>query len=386
MWKTVDELCFKSKNLYNYANYIIRQEFIKNNKFIGYYDMKKELKTHDPFKELGSQASQQVLELLDRNWKSFFKAIKDWSKNPNKYLGRPKLPKYKDKNGRNNIILSNIQCKIVDGILKFSWKPFRQFCIPTKVQGKLMHVRFIPKGGHYVMEIVYQIDVPKCDSNNKRIIGIDLGVDNFATVSNNIGLKPFIINGKIIKSINQYYNKKKAKLQSDLMLKHKQHWSKRLEKLTHKRNNKVQNYLHKTSRYIINWVVQNKIDTIVIGRNKFWKQNSNMSKKVNQNFINIPFETFINILKYKCENIGIKFIETEENYTSGTSFLDDESPIKENYNKGRRIQRGLFESNNGILINADLNGSYQIIRKVFAEAFVNAIEGVHLHPIRLNVI
>jgi len=385
MFKTIDELCFKSKNLYNYANYIIRQEFIFNHNYINYYDMKKELKTHDPFKDLGSQASQQTLEVLDRSWKSFFVAIKDWSKYPQKYLGRPRLPNYKKKDGRNIVIVSNTQSKIADGFLKFSWKPFRSFKTPTKVQGKLMQVRFVPRSNHYIMEIVYQINVPECIICFNRCMGIDLGINNFATISNNIGMQPFIINGRIVKSINQYYNKKKANLQSGLMLKHKKHWSNRLQRLTDKRNNKVKYFLHKSSKYIIEWAFKNKIDTIVVGRNKFWKQNSNMGKKVNQSFTNIPFEVFIEKLKYKAENIGIKIIETEESYTSGTSFLDNELPIKENYNKSRRIHRGLFRSNTRELINADLNGAYQIMKKVFPNTFVDGIEGVHLHPIRVNI-
>ena len=386
MFKIVDELCFKSKNLYNYANYIIRQEFIINHNYINYYDMKKELKTHEPFKDLGSQASQQVLEKLDKNWKSFFVAIKDWTKYPNKYLGRPRIPKYKKKDGRNIVILSNIQFKIENALVKFSWKPFRKFKIPTRVQGKLMQIRFVPKTSHYIMEIVYQIDVPEVTIESKNIVGIDIGIDNFATISNNIGVQPIIINGRDVKSINQYYNKKKAELQSDVKVRYNQDWSNRLQRLTDKRNNKIDYFLHNASRKIIDWCIFYKIDTIIIGKNDNWKQRSKMSKKVNQSFIQIPHAMFIEKLKYKAENKGIKVICTEESYTSGTSFLDGELPIKANYDKSRRIKRGLFESNDGELINADLNGAYQIIRKVFPNTFVDGIEGVHLHPIRLNVV
>jgi len=386
MFKTIDELCFKSKNLYNYANYIVRQEFIFNHKYINYYDMKKELKTHAPFKDLGSQAAQQVLEVLDKNWKSFFIAIKDYSKHPDKYLGRPKIPKYKNKDGRNIVILSNIQFKIENALLKFSWKPFRKFKIPTKVQGKLMQVRFVPRASHYVMEIVYQIDVPDVNHNSKNIVGIDIGIDNFATISNNIGVKPIIINGRSIKSINQYYNKKKSEIQADLKVRHKMDWSNKLQRLTDKRNNKVNYFIHNASRKIIDWCLFYGIDTIVVGKNDNWKQESKMSKKVNQNFVQIPHALFIDKLTYKAENRGIKVICTEESYTSGTSFLDGESPVKSNYNKGRRIKRGLFKSNTDKLINADLNGAYQIIKKVFPNVFSNGIEGVHLHPFRLNVI
>lgn len=383
----IDSLCFSSKNLYNYANYIIRQEFINNNKWIRDNELDKLLQQHETYKELGSQASQKTLQLLDKNWKSFFVAIKDWNKHPDKYLNRPRLPKYKDKNGRSALILKNIQCSIIDGYLKFSWKPLKHLngLFRTKVKGKLLQVRFVPHKSHYTMEIVYETEVPECNLESSRIIGIDLGVDNFATVSNNAGLQPFIVNGRIIKSMNQYYNKKKAELQSELMLNNKKHWSNRLQQLTDKRNNKIQYFIHKASKYIVDWCVLYEIDTVIIGRNKLWKQDSKMSKKVNQEFISIPFEVFIRTLKYKCENNGIRFIETEESYTSGTSFLDGELPIKENYDKSRRIKRGLFKSAKNIIINADLNGSYQIMKKVFPDVFANGIEGAGLHPIRVNL-
>lgn len=388
MWKTIDNLCFKTKNLYNYANYIVRQEFINNNKYIGYYDLKKELKTHESFRDIGSNVGQETIATLSRNWKSFFVSIKDWSQNKEKYLGRPKLPKYLNKDGRFILVLDNNKYKLIDGYIYFCWKPLKQFNnqIKTNITSKPMQIRFTPKGGNYVLEIVYQIVVPDQPVTSANIIGIDLGVNNFATISNNIGVEPIIINGKVIKSMNQYYNKKKANIQSELKLKENKDWSNKLQKLTNKRNNKVNDFLHKTSKYIIGYCFQNNIDTIVIGRNKKWKQESSMSKKVNQNFISIPYEQFISKLKYKCENKGIRFIETEESYTSGTSFLDGELPCKENYDKSRRIQRGLFKTDSGILINADLNGAYQIIKKVFPNEFSNGIEDVRLHPVRLNVI
>ena len=387
-WKLIDDLCFKSKNLYNYANYIIRQEFINNNRWIHYNELFQLCKESESYKEMGSNVGQQTLKILDKNWKSFFVAIKDWKKYPDKYLGRPKLPKYKDKEkGRNILGIDNIKFAIKDGYLRFSWsklKPLNNI-FKTNAYGRLMQVRFIPKRSHYVLEIVYEIDMPETCLDSNRIIGIDLGINNFATVSNNSGLMPFIINGKTIKSMNQYYNKKKAEFQSDLKKKHNKDWSNRLQQLTDKRNNKINDYLHKTSKYIIDWCIKNNIDIILIGKNINWKQESKMSKKVNQNFVSIPYDLFIEKLKYKCENVGIKFITTEESYTSGTSFLDNELPTKENYNKKRRVYRGLFKSNDGRLINADLNGAYQIIKKVIPNAFVEGIEGVGLHPVRVNI-
>lgn len=389
IWNLVDELCFKSKNVYNYSNYIIRQEFIKNNKWIRYNELAGIIKDTEPYKDLGSNVGQQTLKLLDQNWKSFFASIKEWGKNPEKYLGRPKLPKYKNvQNGRFILVIDNIKFCIQDGYLRFSWKPLKSLnnIFKTKVNGKPMQVRFIPRGNNYVLEIVYEVDVPEININSANIASIDIGIDNFATISNNIGVKPIIINGKSVKSINQYYNKKKAEWQADLKVNHKMDWSNRLQRLTNKRNNKVDDFIHKASKYIINWCVLNNIDTIVVGRNKNWKQKSNMSKKVNQNFTQIPHALFIQKLAYKAENVGIKLIETEESYTSGTSFLDGEEPNKNNYNKERRIHRGLFKSNGSELINADLNGAYQIMKKVFPDAFVNGIEGAGSHPVRLNVI
>lgn len=387
LYEIFDELCFKSKNLYNYANYIIRQEFINNKNYIKYKDLTFQLKHSESFKDLGSNSSQHTLKMLDKSWKSFFVAIKDWSKNPSKYLGKPKLPKYKKKDGRYICILTNMQSQIKDGYLYFAFKPLKPFnnLIRTKVKDKHMQTRIIPKGSCYVLEIVYQKEIELKEVKSKNIIGIDLGLNNFATITNNIGLKPIVINGKGVKSYNQYWNKQIAKYKSLAKTNNKLDWTKRLEKLTLKRYNKIDYFMHCASKYVIDYCIENDIDTIIIGHNKEWKQESNLYKTINQGFVQIPYDLFINKLKYKCEDIGIKVIETEESYTSGTSFLDNEEPIKENYNKKRRIHRGLFKSNTGKLINSDVNGAYQIIKKVFSNAFANGIEGVGLHPIVISL-
>ena len=386
IWKVVDEYCFRSKNVYNYANYIIRQEFINNRKWIRNHDLDKMCQSADCYKELGSQAAQNIIKVLDQNWKAFFVTIKDWKKNPSKYLGRPKLPKYKNKEkGRQVLIFKNIQCSLKDGLFRIGFKPFGGYSVRTKAKGKLMQCRFVPKGNNYVMEIVYQIEVPEVQTESINICSIDLGIDNFATITNNIGIKPIAIKGNVIKSMNQYYNKQKASLQSELMLVNKKHNSKRLNKLTTKRNNKVKSWMHKISKSVIDYCILYNIDTLVCGYNVGWKQESDMGKKVNQKFVTIPFDMFVGQLKYKCENVGIRFITTEESYTSGTSFLDNESPVKANYDKSRRIHRGMFQSNNGTLINSDVNGSYQIMKKVFPNAFANGIEGVGCHPMAIKI-
>jgi putative transposase len=232
------------------------------------------------------------------------------------------------------------------------------------------------------MEIVSEVEVSDVISENKRIAGIDLGVNNLATASNNIGEQPFIINGRGLKSINQFYNKRRSELQSKLPK--GQFWSKQLEQITFKRFNRVKNYMHHASHYIVKWCVQHQIDTLVVGHNDEWKQNLRMDKVNSQNFVFIPYKMLIQQLKYKCEDVGIEFVETEESYTSGTSFLDGEVPCKENYNKRRRVKRGLFQAS-GTLINSDVNGSLQIIKKVFPNAFSYGV-GVCLTPAIINVV
>lgn len=384
----LDEFCFKSKNLYNQANYIMRQEFINNGKWIRYNELdkilKKENNDYDYRNMPSSTTSQQCLRLLDKNWTSFFRAIKDYSKNPNKYLGRPKLPKYKSKNGRNILILTYTNCKINKGIIKFP-KTFKGFYLKTKVNN-LQQVRFVPKDKYIIAEVVYKVDDVEELIDNGRYVGIDLGLDNFVTITNNCGLIPLVINGKGLKSINQYYNKQMSHYRSIAKRVNKLDYTNRMRNLTLKRNNKVEDYIHKVSRFLVDYCRNNEINTIIIGNNKNWKQNSKMSKRVNQNFISIPYCSFIQKVQYKAEEFGIQVIVTEESYTSGTSFLDNELPIKENYNKSRRKHRGLFVSNKGIKINADVNGSYQIIKKVFPKAFADGIEGVGLHPFKVNLL
>ena len=235
------------------------------------------------------------------------------------------------------------------------------------------------------MEVVTEVKVPNIqDSASNRIASIDLGVNNLVTLTNNIGQQPIIINGKIVKSINQYYNKQRAELQSNLMKRNKQHWSKTLETLTFKRNNRVKNYMHNASKRIVQWCIANQIDTLICGLNKEWKQECNMNKKTTQHFVYLPYDMLINQLEYKCQNVGIKFILHEESYTSGTSFLDGEVPCKENYDKSRRVKRGLFQASTR-LINSDVNGSLQILKKAIPNAFSYGIEGV-LTPLIISAV
>lgn len=386
MFKVIDEFCFRSKNLYNLANYIIRQEFINNHNYIKYKTMDKMLQQTKEYKALMSQSSQCLLQVLDKSWKSFMVAIKDWIQHPEKYLGKPNIPKYKKKDGRFTWFLKNNQTYIKDGYLNFRLKVFNGYKFKTNAKGRLISIRFVPKGNIYVLEIVTEVEIfDKMKKETQNICSIDLGVNNFVTMVNNIGLQPIIINGKGLKSINQHYNKTKAEIQAELQRRHKQYWSKRLNNITLKRNNRIKNIIHHTSHYIIEYCKKHSIDTLVIGLNKTWKQECKLSDKVTQNFTYIPYDMLIKQLEYKCQDEDVKLMVTDEQYTSGTSFLDNEKPIKECYNKSRRIQRGLFESNNGKLINSDVNGAFQIMKKVFPNAFANGIKGC-LTPVIINVV
>ncbi|MGG5461239.1 RNA-guided endonuclease InsQ/TnpB family protein [Clostridium sp. B9] len=444
LYKKLDDYCFKSKNLYNYANYQVRQVFIitsklskneeisneeqlfldninskvdefnklkkinydkaktkaekekkefkkkltqinyfsKDNKYLGYDFLEFLVKDGIDYKSLMAQTSQQCLQLLDKNWKSFFEAIKVWNRNKNKFSGMPKLPKYLKKNGRNLVVFTNQNCKLKDNKIKFP-TILGGFKLETKV-GNLQQVRILPRNRHFVIEVIYKQDTKEKLNDNKRYLSIDIGLNNLATICNNIGEKPIVINGKSLKSINQYYNKKTSYYKNIAKRLNNLDYTKRLNRLTIKRNNKINDYLHKASKFIIEYANELSCNTIVIGNNKDWKRESSMSKKANQNFVGIPHQKLIEMIQYKTEKYGINIVLVEESYTSGTSFIDNELPVKENYNKSRRIHRGLFLSNKGIKINADVNGAYQILKKEFPNAYANGIVGVGLHPIIVN--
>lgn len=389
------EFTHLSKNLYNHANYLVRKEFVETRKWLRYQDLDRLLKADLEFPDYRNmptaQSAQQVLRLLETNWKSFFNSIKDWSKTKDKYSGKPKLPKYKPRDGKMVLSLTNQQVKVKGDLLHFP-KSFCGFtvkprCVTLDNFEKINQIRLVPTNQTFCLEVVYSISVESdLLSDNGRYMSIDLGLDNLATVVTNIGINPIIINGKGLKSDNHYYNKKKAHYQSVANQMNNQHYTNRLYRLTQKRNLKVEDYLHKVSRYLVDFALEHQINTIVIGNNKNWKQSSSLGKVTNQAFVSIPHQKLIDKIWYKAQLCGIQVILTEESYTSGTSFLDDELPQKEFYNKERRIHRGLFVSNKGFKINADINAAFQIMKKVFPNVFTDGIEGVVLHPVRVGIV
>ena len=364
LYKELDNMSFLSKNLYNQALYRIRQEFFETGKYLNYSNIVKQLTQENQvdYVALPRKVSQWVLKQVDYNFVSFFKSLKS-----EKVKHKARIPKYLKKNGRNLLTFTNqaISTKeLKQGYLKLSGYNNKLKVLYTNIQ----QVRVVPQNNVYVVEIIYNQQEPELLSNN-NFVGVDIGLNNLATVGGN-NIKPVIINGRPLKSINQYYNKKLAKLKARQDKCNNKNVSKRkIETLTRKRNNKVKDYLHKSSRMLVNHLVSNNVSKVVVGHNKEWKQDTNMDKRNNQNFVQIPFNQFIQMLTYKARLKGIKVVTREESYTSKCSFLDNETIEKHDTYMGKRVKRGLFKSNNGRLINADLNGALNILRKEIPNAF-----------------
>lgn len=386
-WSEVDRLCFASKNLYNLANYNLRQGFIQTGIFSNYYLLDKVLKDTPEYKSLPAKVAQQTLINLEQNWRAFFAAIKEWSKQKNKFTGKPSLPNYKSKSGRHLVVYTAqavSQRLLKKGLIKLSGTCL---CFPTKVKPEeLAQVRIIPNSCCYVIEVVYDVETPTLKEDSQRIAAIDLGLNNLATLtSNQPWFQPILINGHPLKSLNQFYNKVRASLQKQAKK------SQRLTRLTHSRNNLVNDYLHKVSSFLVNKLASEKIDTLVIGYNQDWKRGSNLGRRNNQNFVSIPHSRLVGMLTYKCEKVGIKVVLQEESYTSKASFLDqdnlpvyEEKTTKKTGFTGKRICRGLYRTKSGKIINADVNASYNILRKAFPEAFSYGIESCVVQPRRVT--
>lgn len=382
----ISKLCHLSKNLYNEATYIIRQNFFDKGKWTRYNDLAFQLKSSENYKELPSQTAQQILKVVDRNWNSFFRTIKIWKKHPEKFYEMPRLPHYKKKDGEFMLIFTNQQAKIKDGMLFLPKKGSVIGNIKTRVK-ELREVRIIPKAVGYILEIIYQKEIVAPKRDKTRIAGIDLGVRNLVTIANNIGIQPVVVKGGVAKSMNQYFNKKKTGIQSEYDKQGTKNGMK-MKRLQVKRDKKMQDYLHKVSRTIVNYLVENNIGMLVIGHNDNWKQNSNIGKRNNQNFVTIPFYKLMHMLQYKTEEHGIETVLQEESHTSKCSFFDDE-PVEHHDKYIGKRKRGLFRTAKGFVINSDVNGALNIIKKAVSDAFpqgtADVIEDAVGHPLRLVV-
>lgn len=385
----IDRAAFASKNLYNAANYLVRQSFIQEGVYLTYHEMHRQMKDQEAYQALPAKVAQWVLRLLDKNWVSFFAAMEAWRKDPSRFLGRPKLPGYKDKQQGRNLLVYTIQALSAPALREGWIVPSRlEITVKTKQQA-VQQVRILPRTGFYVVEVVYEREPQPAGVDLALHAGIDVGLNNLATItSDKPGFVPRFVNGRPVKSINQFYNKRRAAHQSQLG--EEVRTSRRLERITTTRTRRIDHYLHTASRRIIALLVAEGIGTLCIGKNPNWKQEANMGRRTNQNFVSVPHARFIEMLTYKAQLVGIQVIVTEESYTSKASFLDaDPLPVYGSAGaesatfSGKRVKRGLYRAADGRHINADVNGAYNIIRKVAPEAFAQGSRGCVVHPVRL---
>src|SRR6266436_4568550 len=397
-YSVIDEAAFKSKNLYNAALYEIRQAFFHDGTYLNYNQTDKLMRSHEAYKALPAKVSQQVLVLLDKNWTAFFEARAAYEEDPSTFTGRPRLPKYKHKTEGRNILVYTVQALSKTGLKRGLIQPSM---LAIEVQTKHKHidqVRIVPRKGFYVVEVVYGKEVKQAEVNPAYYAGIDIGMNNLvALASNKPGFVPVVVNGRPVKSTNQFYNKRKAELQKQLG---HTGTTKRMERITNKRNRRIDHYMHTASKRVVDLLVKEGIGVLVIGKNDGWKQEANLGKRTNQNFVQIPHARFIAMLTYKAELVGITVKITEESYTSKASLLDlDPLPVRNNGDEkhtfsGKRVTRGLYRASNGRYINADINGAGNIIRKVAPDAFQPAegvedgkgmLESLVVHPVRVVI-
>ena len=386
LYSICDELCFKSKNLYNAALFEFRQSYFnKEEDTLTWQNINRIFNQSNQFdyRELPSKVSNTVLKKLGNNISSFCSLVKK-----SDYNKKVRLPKFLHKTDGRFIVEFNKQTfsnKRDEDNNLIICKSSLNLRIPTKVENP-QQVRIVPKTGCYVIEVIYEIKENKM-KQNQRVASIDLGLNNLATVVTNDGDNPILISGKKIKSINQYYNKMASKQKS--LLPNNIFTSKSLARLWLKRNNKISYEIHKITKFLANYFDERDVSKVIIGNNTDWKNGINLGRRNNQNFVNIPYSKFINQLTYKCQLLGITVITREESYTSKASFLDyDEIP---NYNdetkpkfSGKRIKRGLYRSTTR-KINADVNGAYNIMAKENPNYIISNREQLGFNPILIKL-
>jgi len=395
----IDAAAFKSKNLYNAALYEMRQTFFNEGIYLTYNQVERRMQSHEAYKALPAKVSQHILMLLATNWESFKKAKVAYEEDPSKFTGRPHIPGYKHKTEGRNILVYTIQAVSKTGLKKGLIQP-SMLPIEVKTKHTAIHqVRIIPRNGRYVVEVVYSKKPVQAKVDPSFCVAIDLGVTNLAAItSNRVGFVPRLVNGRTLKARNQWYNKRMKKLKQCLPKGDRGHVTRQMERLTNKRNRQVNHYLHTVSKRMIDFLVKEGVGTIIIGKNPLWKQEVGMGKRNNQNFVAIPHARFIHMLTYKAELVGIQVAVQEESYTSKASFLDlDPIPTykptddTEYAFSGKRIGRRnrLYRTKDGKIICADVNGSYNILRKSKPDAFAHVdakgIAAYVVQPLRLTI-
>jgi len=394
----IDQTAFASKNLYNQANYQIRQSFIHEGKYLPYAEMFHRLKQHDCYRALPRKVSNSILIQLHNNWVSFFEAMKAYQEDPTPFTGRPKLPGYKDKGKGRNILIYDKQAlgkrafQKTGKLLPSGLSIEIETCITQWQQ--LAQVRIVPRLDGYMIEVVYEQQEEQADVDKQLVAAVDVGVNILAALTcNKPGVAPRLLSGKPLKSLNQQYNKLRAQHQSRLS--HENRFTSRhLDRMTTKRNRRVESYLHTASRRIIDLLVEEGIGVLVIGKNPLWKQEVQMGKRTNQQFVQIPHARFIDQLTYKARLVGIKVVMQEESYTSKASFLDSDAlPTYQAHQaekpifSGVRIARSWYRASDGTIIHADINGSFNILRKSNSDLLQlgRGVAGAAVRPRRLAV-
>ena len=373
---SLKELSHTAKNLYNQAVYNIRQYYFQENKYLNYQKNNSLLKSSENYKTLNSNMSQQILKEVDGSFKSFFSLLK--KKNKGMYNAKVKLPSYLPKNSFTTLVIGFVRLNEDTFVIPYSnsfKKNHKKISIkipPILLDKKIKEIRIIPKFNARFFEVQYTYEVQEEQRNldKNHALAIDFGINNLATCVTSKG-RSFIIDGKKLKSINQWFNKENARLQS---IKDKQKYGKkptlRQKYLYSSRNNKVNDYMSKTARKIINYCLENNIGTLVCGYNETFQRNSNIGKANNQTFVNIPFGKLREKFEYLCKLYSLRFVEQEESYTSKSSFFDMDILPKFEEDKpqtysflGKRIKRGLYQTSKDYLLNADVNGALNILRK-----------------------
>ena len=376
-YRTIRELCHIAKNLTNEAIYNVRQYYFTEGKFLKYEKNYALLKSSENYKQLNSNMAQQILKEVDGSFKSFFGLLK-LAKNGKYAFKDCKLPHYLPKDGYTALIIGFVRLNGNKLILPFSHSFKKthkavEITIPSiLLDKKVKEIRIIPKLNARFFEIqyIYEAESIQRNLNTNNALALDLGINNLVTAVSNNG-KSFIIDGKRLKSINQWFNKENARLQS---IKDKQYFGKkttnRQKAIARDRNNEVNDYMNKTARKVIDYCITNDIGTLVVGYNVTFQRNSHIGRQNNQNFVNIPYGKLRDKLSYLCELNGIAYVEQEESYTSKASFWDkDNIPVYNNDNpkeypfSGTRVHRGLYKTANGKICNADVNGALNIMRK-----------------------
>ena len=376
-YRTIRELCHVAKNLTNEAIYNVRQYYFTEGEFLKYEKNYTLLKTSSNYKALNSNMAQQILKEVDGSFKSFFGLLKLAKKG--KYAFKDcKLPYYLPKDGYATLVIGFVRLNGNKLVLPFSnsfkktHKTIEITIPPVLLDKKVKEIRIIPKSNARFFEIqyIYKAECIQRNLNTNNALALDLGINNLVTAVSSNG-KSFIIDGRRLKSINQWFNKENARLQS---IKDKQHFERkstnRQKMIARNRNNNVNDYMNKTACKVIDYCIANDIGTLIVGYNETFQRNSNIGKRNNQNFVKIPYGQLRNKLEYLCELNNIIFVKQEESYTSKASFWDkDEIPVYNADNpaeyqfRGTRVHRGLYKTANGKTFNADINGALNIMRK-----------------------